>query len=99
MLASHLILALTWAIGLELVAASLVPLNSNLQIRNAPGMSSSETVLAIRRAISSVAIMKRETVFKNSSTISKSWDSAVLFSKYVFILQIFACNNAVNVDI
>lgn len=78
MLVSHFMFALGWAMGPGLVAAGLAPLNSNIQIRNAPGTSSSDTLWALRQSLSA-AVQKRDTVFKNGTSIDKSWDGAVLF--------------------
>ena len=80
MLVSYFMFALSWATGLSFVAAGLAPLNSNLQIRNAPGTSSSDTLWALRRTLSSAATLKRDTVFKNSTSLDTSWDGTVLFS-------------------
>lgn len=80
MLFSHFIIALSWGMGLSFVAGGLAPLNRNLQIRNAPGTSSSDTLLTLRRALSSAATVKRDTVFKNSTSLDTSWNGAVLFS-------------------
>lgn len=92
MLASYFILALSWAIGLNFVSAELAPLNSDLEIRNAPGTSSMHTLLALRRALSASAL-KRDTVFKNSTSLDKSWDGAVLFSECVSN-RCFKCPNS-----
>ncbi|KFY69488.1 hypothetical protein V496_00208 [Pseudogymnoascus sp. VKM F-4515 (FW-2607)] len=61
------------------VAAVVAPLDSNIQIRNAPATSSSETLWAIRRALSSAAVTKNDTTSENSTSLDKSWDGAVLF--------------------
>jgi hypothetical protein len=80
MLASQLLFALSWVSVLSLVAAGIAPLNNNFELRNAPGTSSSDTLRALRRSLSSAAIVKRDTVFKNSTSLDSSWDGAVLFS-------------------
>jgi hypothetical protein len=69
----------SWAMVSGFVAAGLVPLNSDLQVRNAPGISSPDTLLALGRTLSSAAILKRETVYKNSTTLDTSWNGATLF--------------------
>lgn len=79
MFKSYFLFALCWAICLSFVDAGVAPLNSNLQIRNAPATSSSETLWAIRRALSSAAAVKNDTTFKNSTSLDKNWDGAVLF--------------------
>ncbi|KFZ13072.1 hypothetical protein V502_06778, partial [Pseudogymnoascus sp. VKM F-4520 (FW-2644)] len=79
MFQSYFLFALCWAICLGSVAAGVAPLNSNLQIRNAPATSSSETLWALRRALASARDVKNDTVFKNSTSLDTSWDGAVLF--------------------
>lgn len=76
---SHLLLILSWAGSLSLVAAGIAPLNSNIEFRNAAGTSSSDTLRAVRRSLASAAT-KRDTVFKNSTSINSSWDGVTLFS-------------------
>ena len=73
--------ALALATGFSNVAADLAPLNSNLQVRNAPGASSTDTLKLLHRSLS-VAALKRDTdtVFKNSTSLDTSWDGTVLFS-------------------
>jgi hypothetical protein len=77
----HFLCALSWA-GLGFVFADVAPLNTNFQIRNAAGTSSDDTLYALRRSLSSAAA-KRDTVFKNSTSLNKSWDGVTLFSLYV----------------
>ncbi|KFY48877.1 hypothetical protein V495_00950 [Pseudogymnoascus sp. VKM F-4514 (FW-929)] len=60
-------------------AAGVAPLNSDIQVRNAPGTSSSETLWALRRALASAAVESNNTVFRNSTSFDTSWDGAVLF--------------------
>ncbi|OBT82780.1 hypothetical protein VE02_09280 [Pseudogymnoascus sp. 03VT05] len=79
MFESYFLSALCWAICLSSVAAGVAPLDSNIQIRNAPVTSSSETLWALRRALSSAAAVKNDTTFNNSTSLDKSWDGAVLF--------------------
>ncbi|KFY20590.1 hypothetical protein V491_03589, partial [Pseudogymnoascus sp. VKM F-3775] len=79
MFESCFLFALCWAICLGSVSAGVTPLGSNIQIRNAPATSSSETLWALRRALSSAAVEKNDNTFNNSSSLDKSWDGAVLF--------------------
>lgn len=79
MFESCFLFALCWAICLGSVSAGVTPLGSNIQIRNAPATSSSETLWALRRALSSAAVEKNDNTFNDSSSLDKSWDGAVLF--------------------
>ncbi|OBT73161.1 hypothetical protein VF21_07918 [Pseudogymnoascus sp. 05NY08] len=80
MFKSYFLFALCWATCLSSVAAGVAPLNSNLQIRNAPATPpSSETLWAIRRGLSSAAAVKNVTTFKGNTSLDSSWDGAVLF--------------------
>lgn len=75
----YYLFALCWAICLSAVAAGVAPLNNNLQIRNAPATSSSETLWALRRALASSEVANSGTVIDKSTSLDKSWDGAVLF--------------------
>jgi hypothetical protein len=70
MLCKNRILTLIWALGV-VVTASLAPVNSNLQFRNAFSDASAAKT------------HKRGTIFKNSTSLDKSWNGATLFSMYV----------------
>lgn len=80
MLVFHFMAALSWVTSISLVAA-LAPMSNSLQVRNAPGMSSADTLGAIRRSLYS-AILKRDTdkFTTNSTSLDSSWDGVVLFS-------------------
>jgi len=80
MLVPHLLFILSWAIVPSFAAAGLPPLNNNLQLRNAPGTSSSDTLRALRRRLSLATTQKRDTAFKNSTSLDTSWNGVVLFS-------------------
>ena len=77
----HFLFALSWA-RLSFGFADVAPLNTNFQIRNAAGTSSEDTLYALRRSLYSAAT-KRDTVFKNSTSLNKSWDNVTLFNLYV----------------
>lgn len=79
MFESYFLFALCWATCLSFVAAGVSPLNSNLQIRNAPATPSSETLWAIRRGLASAASVRNDTTFKGNTSLDSSWDGAVLF--------------------
>ena len=66
--------ALAWA-SFSLAAAKSSPLD--LTARNTHRQSNGATVQAIGQALS---LLKRDTIFQNSTTIDKSWNGAVLFS-------------------
>ncbi|KFY44515.1 hypothetical protein V494_01436 [Pseudogymnoascus sp. VKM F-4513 (FW-928)] len=79
MFGSYFLVTLCWAICLSSVSAGVASLNSNLQVRNGPATTSSETLWALRRALSSAADVNNDTIFENSTSLDKSWDGAVLF--------------------
>jgi hypothetical protein len=72
MLLKNYILTLIWALS-EVVAASLALVNSNLQFYS-----------AFSHAFMAKTI-KRDIVFKNSTLLNKSWNSAILLKIYVFL--------------
>ena len=75
-------LALAAGSSLSLAATDLAPLSSNVEVRNAPGISSTDTLRLLHRSISDTAL-KRETdpvSYKGNTTLDTSWDGAVLFS-------------------
>ncbi|KAH8899151.1 hypothetical protein GQ53DRAFT_837056 [Thozetella sp. PMI_491] len=81
MLASTVTSALVWALGLASVAAGdvssgMVPA---YRVRSAPGMSDMDTIMNIHRALSQAAIEKRDTLLKNTTSISKAWNDAILY--------------------
>jgi hypothetical protein len=80
MLLSHSLIALCWAMGLNLVAAHHPPQDLMVRTLNAPGKSRTDTIQAIRRALSAVRLHERDTVLKKSTSLDTSWDGAVLFS-------------------
>jgi hypothetical protein len=72
--------ALVWAAGLALASpASPGPL-VGIRTRNLPGTSDEDTILAVWRRLAGLAHTKRNTVFRNSTSIDKSWTDATLFS-------------------
>ena len=74
---NHLGLSLLWAVSASAATVGHALASQAARVRNAPGMSTSETLTALRRALS---LAERDTVFKNSTSMNKSWDGAVLFS-------------------
>lgn len=62
--------------GVQLVAASLSPLN--YKVRHAPGLSTAETIENIRRELSVANLHTRTEGLKGNATLDRSWDEAVL---------------------
>ncbi|KAK9777573.1 hypothetical protein SCAR479_05621 [Seiridium cardinale] len=79
MLFSHFSYALIWASGLATASASPSSSDISIHTRNAPGRSASDTLRALGRALQHASIQKRDNVFKNSTSIEKSWTDATLF--------------------
>ncbi|KAL2179582.1 uncharacterized protein P884DRAFT_194912 [Thermothelomyces heterothallicus CBS 202.75] len=71
--------ALVWAAGLAVATPSPAPL-VNVRTRNLPGMSDEDTVQLIWRRIAHAAHIRRENVFKNSTSLEKSWNDAELIT-------------------
>jgi hypothetical protein len=71
--------ALVWAAGLVSGSPSPAPLVS-VRTRNLPGTTEEQTLHAVWRRLAELAHQKRENVFKNSTSIDKSWTDAKLFS-------------------
>ncbi|CZR52289.1 uncharacterized protein PAC_02166 [Phialocephala subalpina] len=69
MYSKYYMFVLSWIIGTSFVTASLVSLSNAPQSRNS----------AFRRALSSPSL-KRDIVYKNSTTLDKSWNGAELIS-------------------
>ncbi|KAI1088314.1 hypothetical protein F5B19DRAFT_486056 [Rostrohypoxylon terebratum] len=77
MLLTNPFLTLSWALALGSVSAATPPPNLALDVRNAPGSSTEDTLLALRRSLAGI---KRDTILKNSTTLDKSWNGATLLS-------------------
>ncbi|UQC81866.1 uncharacterized protein CLUP02_07352 [Colletotrichum lupini] len=67
-------LAVCW-----LVAASQYAAPVGLVVRSNPGKTASNTLLAIRRYLSSARLEGRETKFSNSTLLDTGFDNAILF--------------------
>ncbi len=72
--------ALVWAASLAPASASPASAVS-VRTRNLPGTTDEFTFAELRRRLTALAYGKRETVFKNSTSIDKSWNDATLFTK------------------
>jgi hypothetical protein len=57
----------------------------DFSVQNTPRFLEREAVKAISQAFSGPRVDKRNTVIKNSTTLDKSWNDAVLFSLYADI--------------
>ena len=80
MFESYFLFALCWVVSFGAAVAGVAPLNNGLQVRDTPHATSSpETLWALRRALSSVALLKRDTLFEKHVSMDQSWDGAVLF--------------------
>ncbi|KAK3302969.1 uncharacterized protein B0T15DRAFT_559532 [Chaetomium strumarium] len=71
-----------WAASLALASYSPAPL-VGIRTRNLPGTSDEDTIHLLLRRLAEVAHEKRETVFKNSTTLEGSWNEAILFSQEI----------------
>ncbi|KAH6844681.1 hypothetical protein B0I37DRAFT_312366 [Chaetomium sp. MPI-CAGE-AT-0009] len=71
--------ALIWAAGLVLASATPAPL-VEVRTRNLPGTSDEYTRHLIWRRLAALAHGRRENVFKNSTSLDKSWNDATVFS-------------------
>ncbi|KAF4633483.1 hypothetical protein G7Y89_g4624 [Cudoniella acicularis] len=78
MFVKPLMFALSWALVISSATASLAVVKSDLKVRNAPGVSSDQTLEVLGRALSSRNI-KRDTTYTNSTTFDRSWNGAILF--------------------
>jgi hypothetical protein len=83
--------------GLSLVAANPSPLEPMFRVRNAPGMSDLDTMRALRRALSEAAVLRRDTVLENSTTIGKSWNGAVLYQHTLYAYLHAIAQDAISV--
>lgn len=94
--ATSLILA---TIAFSALTAALSPLSNDLQVRNAPGTSSEDTLRVLRKRLSRFASKRAtDTVLKNSTTLDTSWDGAVLFSVSEYVppfALLFHCQNPI----
>lgn len=72
----------------SIVAANdLALLNSNVEVRNAPGSSSAETIELIRRSLANVALRRAtDTVYKDNVTLDTSWNDEFLFKMAVYVI-------------
>lgn len=68
------------SMSFNLVAASLTPVNNNIELRNVPGVSSENTLKLLYRSLASV-VNERESApaFKQSVTLDTGLDGLVLF--------------------
>ncbi|KAH8588634.1 hypothetical protein B0O99DRAFT_638854 [Bisporella sp. PMI_857] len=79
MLFSHLRYVLAWIISIQTISASPT-VDLVVRTQDVPGTTFEDTMHAFRRALSDFSKNKRDTVLKNSTSLEKSWDGAVLLS-------------------
>ncbi len=75
-----LVSTLIWAASLALASPSSPAPLVGVRTRNVPGHSDEDTLHAVWRRLAALSHKKRQTVFKNSTSIYKSWNDATLFS-------------------
>ncbi|KAK8075917.1 hypothetical protein PG994_003189 [Apiospora phragmitis] len=80
MLPTQFTRCLTWAAGIILVAAAAASSDVSIRTRDHPGLSSADTLRAFQRAVTEISLREVSPVFKNSTSLDKSWDGATLFS-------------------
>ena len=66
--------AFTWA------RAAVTPLDSSVQVRNAPGHSVEDTYHAIKRGLALASLEKRDSFKAEPMNIARSWSGATLLS-------------------
>ncbi|KAK8022818.1 hypothetical protein PG993_013585 [Apiospora rasikravindrae] len=71
---------LFWATSIILVSAAAAPSDVTIRTRDRPGSSSADTLRAFQRAVTEISRREVSPVFKNSTSLEKSWDGATLFS-------------------
>lgn len=74
------LLMFSWAAAFSSVSASISPSDVLVDVRDAPGSSSADTLRALRRSLAEIKLQGRDTVLKNSTALSKSWNGATLLS-------------------
>ncbi|KAK8091454.1 hypothetical protein PG997_001815 [Apiospora hydei] len=79
MLLTQVTSCLIWATGVTLVSA-VAPSDVTISTRDPPGASSADTLRAFQRAVVEISRREVNPVFKNSTSLEKSWDGATLFS-------------------
>ncbi|KAK8013291.1 hypothetical protein PG991_009562 [Apiospora marii] len=79
MLPSQFTRCLAWAIGLMLATAAASGVT--VHTRDTPGLSSADTLRAFQRAVIEISRREVKPVFKNSTSLEKSWDGATLHEK------------------
>ncbi|KAJ9138198.1 Glycolate oxidase [Pleurostoma richardsiae] len=72
--------ALAWAISLDKAVASANSEVAHAKPRNPSVSAYADGLYAIRRALSASVVNKRDTVLKNSTQLSKSFNGATLFN-------------------
>lgn len=83
MFISRSLAVLALVTGFSIVSGNVIaPLSSNVEIRNAPGTTSAETMELLRRALTDVALTKRkDDVYNITIPLSGSWEDKHLFQR------------------
>lgn len=80
MLPTQFTRCLVGATSIILVAAGAASSDVTIRTRDAPGLSSADTLRAFQRAVIEISRREVKPIFKNSTSLEKSWDGATLFS-------------------
>ncbi|KAI5863650.1 hypothetical protein GGS23DRAFT_508764 [Durotheca rogersii] len=80
MLLANSFVALGWAAVWGAAAATIPSSDISVSVRDMPGASSAYTLQALGRSLRRLQSQKRDTIFKNSTSLEKSWDGATLLS-------------------
>ncbi|KAI1803091.1 hypothetical protein F4811DRAFT_562766 [Daldinia bambusicola] len=71
---------LGWAAAFSSASASISSSDVQVNVRDAPGSSSADTIRALRRSLIELKLRGKDTVLKNSTDLNKSWNGATLLS-------------------
>ena len=83
MLFSQILPSLLAAVALGPSIADASAIEPAYRARTAPSVADLNSVKALRRAVSEAAMYKRDTVLKNTTTVSKAWADATLYKTQV----------------
>ncbi len=92
MLVSRLVFGIACTMSITLVAGSTSDdeIHNTHGLRRTPGLSDTETMTLLGRAMEMVALERRTQVIKNSTSISKSWQDAILLYRQTsYVLSFF----------
>lgn len=75
-----------WALLRSIILIAATPLESSRIVYAPAGRSQSDVVHSIRQELGRAAFTKRDTEWKNSTSLDRSWDGAVLLQLYVALV-------------